>query len=208
VTSSDSNITPHIVGVRSSAEPAADSEVAPGTLLGLNPERQDAFGGPIRAYGGSATGGRVKHALEARSGSSAGALVALRRCRELGARLAAGWCAGVSSPDRASLRSMDSGAWLNDCNGCAPCKGGALKWVQVPVGSRNSNLLNDPDFATEMLVDQRAARPVGLRLQYRSCIGTLRGGGDELSSRSRLHHRHGGSGAASRSEYAAAQAGC
>jgi len=29
-----------------------------------------------------------------------------------------------------------------------------------PVGSKNSNLLNDPDFTTEMLADQRAARPV------------------------------------------------
>ncbi len=28
------------------------------------------------------------------------------------------------------------------------------------VGSKNSNLLNDPDFTTEMLADQRAARPV------------------------------------------------
>ncbi len=30
----------------------------------------------------------------------------------------------------------------------------------IPVGSKNSNLLNDPDFTTEMLADQRAARPV------------------------------------------------
>ena len=29
-----------------------------------------------------------------------------------------------------------------------------------PVGSKNSNLLSDPDFTTEMLADQRAARPV------------------------------------------------
>ena len=29
-----------------------------------------------------------------------------------------------------------------------------------PVGSKNSNLLNDADFTTEMLTDQRAARPV------------------------------------------------
>ena len=30
----------------------------------------------------------------------------------------------------------------------------------VPVGSKNSNLLSDPNFTTEMLADQRAARPV------------------------------------------------
>ncbi len=41
---------------------------------------------------------------------------------------------------------------------------GALKHLpgaaSLPVGSKNSNLLNDPDFTTEMLADQRAARPV------------------------------------------------
>ena len=30
----------------------------------------------------------------------------------------------------------------------------------APVGSKNANLLSDPDFTTEMLADQRAARPV------------------------------------------------
>ncbi len=30
----------------------------------------------------------------------------------------------------------------------------------VAVGSKNSNLLSDPDFTTEMLADQRAARPI------------------------------------------------
>jgi acetyl esterase/lipase len=71
---SDRKTNPPVVGVRSSAEPAASSEAAPGTLPGLKPERQDACGGPIRACRGSATGVTANHALDARSGSSAGAL--------------------------------------------------------------------------------------------------------------------------------------
>ena len=27
---------------------------------------------------------------------------------------------------------------IDDCNGCAPCKGGAFQWVQVPPGNRSS----------------------------------------------------------------------
>jgi len=84
VTSSDRQIIPLIVEVRSSAEPAANSEAAPGSFPGSKPERQDAFGGTIRACRGFTTGGMAKHALEARRESNAGALVELRRCRELG----------------------------------------------------------------------------------------------------------------------------
>ncbi len=36
----------------------------------------------------------------------------------------------------------------------------SIKRVFDVVGSKNSNLLNDPDFTTEMLADQQAARPV------------------------------------------------
>jgi len=46
---SDIKIDPPVVGVHSSAEPAASSEAVAGTLLGLKPERQDAFAERIRA---------------------------------------------------------------------------------------------------------------------------------------------------------------
>ena len=98
---SDKKINPPVAGVRSLIEPVARSEAAPGTLPGLKPERQDERGGPIRACRESATGVAANHALDARSGSSAGALVALRRCRKSGDRSAAGWHAGASSRHRA-----------------------------------------------------------------------------------------------------------
>jgi hypothetical protein len=36
----------------------------------------------------------------------------------------------------------------------------ANRTSDLGVGSKNSNLLNDADFMTEMLADQRAARPI------------------------------------------------
>ena len=71
-------INPPVAGVRSLIEPAANSELAAGTLPGFKPERQDAFGGPIRACRGSATGVTANHARHARSGSSAGARAKLK----------------------------------------------------------------------------------------------------------------------------------
>ena len=69
-TRKNQKINPPVVGVRSLTEAAASSGAAPGTVPGLKPERQDAFGGPIRAWRGSATGVTVNHALDARSRSS------------------------------------------------------------------------------------------------------------------------------------------
>ena len=101
-------------------------------------------------------------------------------------------------------------AWLKDRNGCAPCKGGAFQWVEVPPGSLqpeatgaamevtkwlkpSDSALRIGDGASVQAVTRVNAEQVSKRMMRRSTRRPFRGRLTRLGDAQPLRRGSGGS---------------